>query len=66
MGLALHNNYVYWIDRNLQTIFRASKYAENHTQPERFKSNMGSLRDIAIYDISNQPSKVSNQFSQES
>lgn len=63
MGLALHNNYVYWIDRNLQTIFRASKYPGNTTQPERFKTNLGSLRDIAVYDISNQPSKVSNQCS---
>nr|XP_045622888.1 low-density lipoprotein receptor-related protein 2-like isoform X5 [Procambarus clarkii] len=58
MGLALYNNHVYWIDRNLGTIFRASKYPGNTTQPERFKTNMDSLRDIAIFDVSNQPSKA--------
>lgn len=59
MGLALNNNFVYWIDRNLNTIFRASKYPGNTTQAERFKTNMENLRDIAIFDSTNQPSKVS-------
>lgn len=58
MGLALNGNSLYWIDRNLATIFKASKYPGNTTQPERFKTNMPNLRDIAIFDISNQPSKV--------
>ncbi|XP_064102114.1 low-density lipoprotein receptor-related protein 2-like [Macrobrachium nipponense] len=58
LGLALSNENIYWIDRNLATIFRASKYPGNTTQPEIFKTNMENLRDIAIFDISNQPSKV--------
>lgn len=58
MGLALNNNFVYWIDRNLNTIFRASKYPGNTTQAERFKTNMENLRDIAIFDSTNQPSKA--------
>ncbi|KAK8402469.1 hypothetical protein O3P69_000706 [Scylla paramamosain] len=58
MGLALYQDYVYWIDRNLRTIFRASKHPGNTTLPERFKTNLGSLRDIAIFDDSNQPTKA--------
>ncbi|CAL4174127.1 unnamed protein product, partial [Meganyctiphanes norvegica] len=58
MGLALNNNLLYWIDRNLNTIFRASKYPGNTTAPERFKTDMRSLRDIAIFDVANQPAKV--------
>lgn len=60
MGLALYNDFVYWTDRNLGTIFRASKYPGNATTvPERFKTNLRSLRDIAIFNDNNQPSKVS-------
>lgn len=58
MGLALNGNSLYWIDRNLATIFKASKYPGNTTRPEQFKTNMANLRDIAIFDIGNQPSKV--------
>ena len=58
MGLALFNGSVFWLDRNLGTIFKASKYAGNTTQPIRFKSNLKSLRDIAIFDAVNQPTKV--------
>lgn len=58
MGLALFNGSVYWLDRNLGTIFKASKYPGNETQAVRFKSNLKSLRDISIFDAVNQPTKV--------
>ena len=61
MGLALSGDHVYWIDRNINTIFKASKHPGNISPPERFKTNLDSLRDIAIFDANNQPTKVENQ-----
>ncbi|XP_076061029.1 low-density lipoprotein receptor-related protein megalin isoform X2 [Oratosquilla oratoria] len=57
MGLALNGDKLYWVDRNLGTIFRASKHSGSETPPERFKTGLESLRDIAIYDVTNQPVK---------
>ncbi|XP_015791351.1 low-density lipoprotein receptor-related protein 2 [Tetranychus urticae] len=56
-GVAIHGSFVYWVDRNLRTIFRASKIASpngTNTQ-EPIKSNLETLRDIVIYDSKNQP-----------
>lgn len=55
MGIALLKNTVYWVDRNLGTVFRASKLPGNNTLPEKVKSGLDNLRDVAIFDISNQP-----------
>lgn len=59
MGLALLKGTVYWVDRNLATIFRASKLPGNVTAPETVKSGLDSLRDIAIFDVSTQPQSES-------
>lgn len=63
MGVAVHMNDVYWVDRNLQTIFKAPKFLENNTQPLRVRTGLQRLRDIAIYDVANQPSEDSNPCS---
>ncbi|RWS16465.1 low-density lipoprotein receptor-related protein 2-like protein [Dinothrombium tinctorium] len=56
-GISILGSTVYWVDRNLRTIFKTSKYAENATKlPEPFKSNLDTLRDIVIFDAKNQPS----------
>ena len=55
MGIALLKNTVYWVDRNLGTVFRASKMPNSTALPEKVKSGLDSLRDIAIFDVSNQP-----------
>ena len=60
MGIAIHVNDVYWVDRNLLTVFRASKFPGNTTVPEKLRTNLGKLRDIAIYDQTNQPLDDSN------
>ena len=55
-GLSILGNTVYWVDRNLRSIFKAPKYAENMTTPlTPVKSNLDSLRDIVIFDSKNQP-----------
>jgi low density lipoprotein-related protein 2 len=55
MGIALLKNTVYWVDRNLGCVFRASKQPGNTTLPEKVKTGLDNLRDVAIFDISNQP-----------
>ncbi|UYV70470.1 hypothetical protein LAZ67_7003147 [Cordylochernes scorpioides] len=56
MGVAIHGSNVYWVDRNLRTIYRASKLIENNiTQFDSIKSDLDTLRDIVIFDSSNQP-----------
>lgn len=60
MGIAVHMGDVYWVDRNLQTIFKASKLAGNNSLPTRVRTNLQKLRDIAIFDISNQPQEETN------
>ena len=58
-GIALLGNEMFWVDRNLRTIFRADKQPPaNQTSSkayEPFKSNMDTLRDIVIFDAKNQP-----------
>ncbi|XP_038047205.1 low-density lipoprotein receptor-related protein 2-like isoform X2 [Patiria miniata] len=54
-GLAVFSDSVYWVDRNLEKIFQASKLANSNKDPEVFRTDMEKLRDIAIFDASNQP-----------
>ncbi|KAF7489353.1 hypothetical protein SSS_07649 [Sarcoptes scabiei] len=56
-GASILGSQIYWVDRNLRTIFRGSKLFEDaQTQiPEPFKSNLDTLRDIVIFDAQNQP-----------
>lgn len=60
MGIAVHLSDVYWVDRNLMTVFRASKLPGNTSLPEKVRTNLQKLRDIVIYDVSNQPPDDSN------
>ncbi|OQV14980.1 Low-density lipoprotein receptor-related protein 2 [Hypsibius exemplaris] len=54
-GVAIYEDKVYWVDRNLQALFRASKFADNKTDPERLMANLETVRDVAIFAQSNQP-----------
>lgn len=54
-GIAVNENMVYWVDRNLQALFRASKYPDNSTEPEKLLANLETVRDVAIFAQSNQP-----------
>lgn len=60
-GASILGNRIYWVDRNLRTIYRGNKNASSEgstntsMQPEPFKSNLDTLRDIVIFDAQNQP-----------
>lgn len=58
-GIALLEDTMYWVDRNLRTIFKSSKFAETNSSKTKtydsFKSNIDTLRDIVIFDKANQP-----------
>ncbi|XP_059057986.1 low-density lipoprotein receptor-related protein 2 [Achroia grisella] len=60
MGIAVHTGSVYWVDRNLQTIYKASKLPGNMSMPEKVRTNLPKLRDIAIFDVNNQPTDDNN------
>ena len=60
MGIAVHKSDVYWVDRNLQAVFKASKIPGNTSLPVRVRTNLQKLRDIAIFDLTNQPSDETN------
>ena len=55
MGLALLRDTVYWVDRNLDSLFSASKSPNSTAPADKIKSGLSSLRDVAIFDASNQP-----------
>lgn len=55
MGVAVHKGDVYWVDRNLASVFKASKLAGNTSLPTSVRTNLPRLRDIAIFDVANQP-----------
>lgn len=60
MGIAVYKSDVYWVDRNLQSVFKASKLIGNSSQPIAVRTNLQKLRDIAIFDILNQPDEDYN------
>lgn len=60
MAIAIHLGDVYWVDRNLLTVFKASKLPGNMTLPEKVRTNLQKLRDITIYDVTNQPPDENN------
>lgn len=61
MGIAIYLSDVYWVDRNLMTVFKASKLPGNSTVlPEKVRTNLQKLRDIVIYDVTNQPNDDTN------
>lgn len=59
MGIAIYLNDVYWVDRNLMTVFKASKLNANESAV-RVRTNLEKLRDIAIFNINNQPQDDAN------
>ncbi|XP_059178824.1 low-density lipoprotein receptor-related protein 2-like isoform X2 [Physella acuta] len=61
-GLCVFKTYVYWIDRNLQKIFRALKTSQGYI-PQVLKSSLDTLSDIAIFDHAMQPLDESNPCS---
>lgn len=60
MGVAIHMSDVYWVDRNLNTVFRASKLPGNTSLATQVRTNLAKLRDIAIFDLTNQPPDDTN------
>ncbi|XP_014669426.1 PREDICTED: low-density lipoprotein receptor-related protein 2-like isoform X2 [Priapulus caudatus] len=58
-GLAIYTNYMYWVDRNLKKIFRASKQPGNTSEPEVIKSGIEKLRDVTVFDKISQPKGTS-------
>ena len=59
-GLSILKSDVYWVDRNLQNVFRASKLPGQVAAPNIVKTGLSSLRDIVMLDASNQPQDSSN------
>jgi len=62
-GLAILKGDVYWVDRNLKKILKASKLPDQVAQPEELKAGLEDLRDISILDIQNQPRTQNNACS---
>ncbi|ERL86348.1 hypothetical protein D910_03756 [Dendroctonus ponderosae] len=60
MGIAVYKSEIYWVDRNLRSVFKASKQPDSTLVPTRVRTNLDKLRDIAIFDITNQPADESN------
>lgn len=61
LGIAIHNSDVYWVDRNLNTVYKASKLPTTNPSPATtFRTNLPRLRDVAIYDSINQPMDDTN------
>ncbi|CAH1789469.1 unnamed protein product [Owenia fusiformis] len=58
VGIAIFGNDLYWNDRNLKTIFKASKEPTVTTAVE-FKTNINMMFGLAVYDQSVQPAGTS-------
>ena len=59
-GLTILKDSVYWVDRNLRNIFKASKLPKQVAAPNVVKTGLDSLRDIVFLDPSNQPMETGN------
>ncbi|XP_040583657.2 LOW QUALITY PROTEIN: low-density lipoprotein receptor-related protein 2 [Lepeophtheirus salmonis] len=59
-GLALLKSDIFWVDRNLGNIYRASKLHNQVAAPSIVKTQLEKLRDIMIVDSTNQPSASDN------
>ena len=53
-GLAILKGDIYWVDRNLGHIAKASKLANQVADPKIVKKGLDTLRDIMLVDPSNQ------------
>ena len=54
-GLAIFRDMVYWVDRNLAMIQKASKFPQQVAKAEPVRTGMQDLRDIVFFDGENQP-----------
>ena len=63
-GISILKSEVYWVDRNLGNIFKASKVPNQVAQPQVIKSGLEKLRDIVMFDASNQPVDNNNPCAQ--
>ena len=59
-GLTVLKGDIFWVDRNLATVFKASKLPNQVAAPETVKSGLEGLRDIAMVDRQNQPLDKNN------
>ncbi|XP_028846293.1 low-density lipoprotein receptor-related protein 2a isoform X3 [Denticeps clupeoides] len=55
-GIAVFQNLVLWVDRNLKKVFQASKEPGSTDQPIVIRDNVNMLRDITVFDHRVQPS----------
>lgn len=55
---------IYWVDRNLATVFHASKTFGNNSLPMIMRTNLPKLRDIVVFDKSAQPLDDGNPCAQ--
>lgn len=61
MGIAIHLSDMYWIDKNLKSVFKASKLPQaNNSMPTAIRTGLSRLRDIAIFDANTQPHDDTN------
>ena len=59
-GLAILKGNIYWVDRNLGHIAKASKLPSQVAAPEIVKKGLETLRDIMLVDQQNQPRDKNN------
>ena len=59
-GLSILKGNIYWVDRNLENIFKASKLPKQVASPEVVKTGLQKLRDIVLVDRQNQPLDKTN------
>lgn len=62
-GLSILKGDLYWVDRNLQNIYKSSKLPGQVAAPVIVKSGLQNLRDITMMDVSNQPIDSTNPCS---
>ncbi|CAB3367800.1 Hypothetical predicted protein [Cloeon dipterum] len=65
MGVAVLKQEVFWVDRNLAAVFRASKLPQesataNSSKAVALRSNLNRLRDVAVFDVAAQPADDSS------
>ena len=62
-GLAILRGDIYWVDRNLGHIAKASKFPSQVAAPQIVKNGLETLRDIMLVDKQNQPVDKNNPCS---
>ncbi|XP_013781727.1 low-density lipoprotein receptor-related protein 2-like [Limulus polyphemus] len=60
VGVAVVGSEMYWVDQNLQTVFKATKQPGDTSSPKLIKSDLYTLMDIVIFDKNVQPISSQN------